>query len=154
MDLQKLIEQRDKMVADVTARLEGRGADAGAASASVEIEQARRVEERIASLERSKEEFVARIDAELETLGGELAARRGRIDAENRSQKALAKEVAAAQAPTRGKGAAATGKADDGEQAPAPAGTGIEAAADGADTASSPGAKKKGKKGASPSKPG
>lgn len=98
MDLAKLIEQRDKLMADVTARLEAGGAGAGAAPPSVDVQQvqADRVEERIKGLEQRKADLVASIDAELKELKGELAMRTRKLAADRKAFEEVAKEAAAA----------------------------------------------------------
>jgi outer membrane biosynthesis protein TonB len=112
VDLAKLIERRDQLIADATAMLEGSGA--GATLLPVELQQAQveRVEQRIGSLELRRAELVRSIDAELEELNSELAARRDRIEAHSQEMAALASEAApaAAAAPQRGKSAKAAPK--------------------------------------------
>lgn len=110
MDLQKLVEQRDKLIADVTARLEARPAAGGPALPSVDVEraQAHRVEERIRSLEQRKAELVESIDAELQDLKVELDARTLKIAADSKNLEAAVSDEAPSPAPKAGKAAKAT----------------------------------------------
>jgi hypothetical protein len=101
VDFAKLIEQRDKLMADVTARLQARDAPAGTALPSADVQQAQaaRVAERIRSLEQRKAEMVARIDAELKELKAEHAVRTRKPDADPKTLAAVAGKAAARAAP-------------------------------------------------------
>jgi hypothetical protein len=81
VDFAKLIEQRDKFVADVATTLERRGIDASAIKNPVDVqaEQARRVRERIDSLEARKADVIAVIDTELAELKRDLKGREQQI---------------------------------------------------------------------------
>ena len=77
MDFAKLIEQRDQFVADAATTLERRGIDPSAIKNPVDVqaEQAKRVRERIDSLEARKADLVASIDTELAELKRDFKGR-------------------------------------------------------------------------------
>lgn len=88
MDFAKLIEQRDKFIADATAALERRCIDPAAIKDPVDVqqEQASRVRQRIESLESRKAEIIASADTEIAALKGDLQAREQKIEADRKQQ--------------------------------------------------------------------
>ena len=114
MDFAKLIEQRDKFVADVATTLERRGIDASAIKNPVDVqaEQARRVRERIDSLEARKADLIADIDTELAELKRDLKDRDqkvadGKATPAATGTPAVRKQTLAAAAPAKARRAAA-----------------------------------------------
>ncbi len=92
MDLEKLIQQRDRIVAEADKLLKARGADPSALLRPIELQeaQAARVEERIASLETRRSELAAAIDAEIKELRKDLDARRRKIERDGKELAAMA----------------------------------------------------------------
>ena len=84
MDLAKITQFRNQLVADATAALERRGIELDKLKQPVDLqaEQAARVRQRIEGLERRKAEVVASLDSELDSLRRDLKAREQRIKAE------------------------------------------------------------------------
>jgi hypothetical protein len=84
VDFAKLIEQRDKFMAEAAATLKrgGTGSAAISPAADLQAEQAGRVRLRIESLETRRKEFLAGIDAELAGLKRDLKAREQKIAGE------------------------------------------------------------------------
>jgi hypothetical protein len=87
VDIAKLIEQRDKFIADVAATLERRGIDPAAIKHPVDVqaEQVARVQGRIDGLEMRKAEVLASVDTELAELKRDLKAREKRIEADRKN---------------------------------------------------------------------
>lgn len=94
MDLQKLIAERDRLVAEAEKMLKSGAAGEAAFRRPVELQETQlgRVEERIAGLEASKAELTRTIDAELKELKQDVQARRRQIE---RDRKEFADESSA-----------------------------------------------------------
>ncbi len=118
MDLEKLIQQRDRIVAEADKLLKARGADSSALLRPIELQeaQAARVEERIAGLETRRSELAAAIDAELKELRKDLDARRRKIERDSKELAAMTRAQGRSTPPR--KPASADGSAAAKESAP------------------------------------
>ena len=113
MDLAKITQFRNQLVADATAALERRGIEPDKLKQPVDLqaEQAARVRQRIEGLERRKAEVVASLDAELDSLRRDLKAREQRIKAGQSGQDKPPEAPAAGGASDTGKKAVAAAPA-------------------------------------------
>ena len=80
MDIEKLIKQRDAIVADAEKMLERRGSYHSKRPVELQEAQASRIEARIASHESARADLTKSIDGELKDLKADLERRRRNID--------------------------------------------------------------------------
>lgn len=87
MDIEKLIERQDKLLAEATALIARRGVPASMLNRPVAAHGARmaRIEQRMETLREMKAEHARQIDSEIEMLAAELLQLRERIDTDRKT---------------------------------------------------------------------